>query len=373
MVKCEQPDESRVLSSNELTILLEPQTSPEFLTRPKGFTLNWKMLLQAKKLITLFLLLVMPASASSFMGMDFLNNIFGNEEPQSSSANSQVMPILSAPQNINPSAGRGGGDISIVQGSALLPVSGPLGSIADIEERKPDTISLYVVRPGDTMYTIASLFGVSVNTIRWANDLERTSIITPGQVLVILPISGLQYTAKKGDTLKSIAKKFGGDAEEIADFNGLALEGTLEAGASLIIPNGEAGIIASVPPPKKSAGGTAAGRGYYLRPFMGGVRTQGIHGYNGVDLASSCGTPIVAAATGDVILTKSSGWNAGYGHYVTISHPNGTQTLYAHLSGLEVGRGWHVVQGQLIGYMGSTGLSTGCHLHFEVRGGRNPF
>lgn len=288
-------------------------------------------------------------------------------------ANSQVMLVLSAPQNFNPLAGRGGGEISIIQDSALLPVSGPLGSIADIEEQKTtDSISLYVVREGDTISEIAELFGVSANTIRWANELKRGSLITPGQVLVILPVSGIQYTAKKGDTLKSIAKKFGGEPQEIADFNGLALESVLEAGTSLIIPNGEAEVPVSTIVPKKSTG-VAVGRGYYVRPFAGGVRTQGIHGYNGVDLASACGTPIRAAASGNVILAKSSGWNAGYGQYVIISHANGTQTLYSHLLGVEVANGWRVAQGQIIGYMGSTGLSTGCHVHFEVRGARNPF
>lgn len=321
------------------------------------------------------MLLVIPATAASFsIDAKFLENVFGGEEIVRPFANSQVMPILSAPQNINPLAGRGGGDISIVQGSALLAISGPLGSTADIEERKPDTISLYVVRPGDTIYTIAHLFDVSINTIRWANDLGRTSVITPGQILVILPVSGVQYTTKKGDTFKLVAKKFGGSAEEIADFNDLVLEGTLEAGISLIIPNGEAGVISPLLQPKRTLQPAAGAiQGYFLRPFSGGVRTQGIHGYNGVDLAHACGMPIVAAAAGDVILAKAAGWNAGYGRYVTISHSNGTQTLYAHLSGVEVGAGWHVAKGQLIGYMGSTGLSTGCHLHFEVRGARNPF
>ena len=317
----------------------------------------------------------MPLTAASFsLDAKFLENVFGKEEIVRPSANSQVMSILSAPQNINPAAGRGGGDISIVQNSALLAAAGPLGSSADIEERKPDTISLYVVRPGDTMYTIANLFDVSVNTIRWANDLERTSIITPGQVLVILPVSGVQYTVKKGDTLKGVAKKFGGSPEEIAEFNVLALDATLEAGALLIIPNGEAEVISPLLQPKRTLRSViTAISGYFLRPISGGVRTQGIHGYNGVDLAHACGTPITAAAAGDVILAKARGWNAGYGKYVTISHPNGMQTLYGHLSGVEVGTGWHVAKGQLVGYMGSTGLSTGCHLHFEVRGGRNPF
>ena len=109
-----------------------------------------------------------------------------------------------------------------------------------------------------------------------------------------------------------------------------------------------------------------------MRP-VDGPRTQGLHGYNGVDLASPSGTLIRAAASGDVIVSKSSGWNGGYGLYAVIRHNNGTQTLYAHNSLNLVTVGEHVVRGQIIGRVGSTGKSTGPHLHFEVRGARNPF
>jgi murein DD-endopeptidase MepM/ murein hydrolase activator NlpD len=74
-----------------------------------------------------------------------------------------------------------------------------------------------------------------------------------------------------------------------------------------------------------------------------------------------------------VIISRPYGWNAGYGKYVVIKHPNGTQTLYSHLSSIIVNSGWHVIKGQVIGYVGSTGKSTGCHVHFEIRGARNPF
>ena len=113
--------------------------------------------------------------------------------------------------------------------------------------------------------------------------------------------------------------------------------------------------------------------GYYLRPISGGTRTQGIHGFNAVDLAASVGTPIMASASGKVIISKNSGWNGGYGNYIVIEHPNGTQTLYAHASKVIVFSGQSVVQGQVIGYVGSTGRSTGAHVHFEIRGAKNPF
>lgn len=109
-----------------------------------------------------------------------------------------------------------------------------------------------------------------------------------------------------------------------------------------------------------------------MRPTKG-VRSQGIHGHNGVDIAAPVGTPVWAAADGKVIVARSGGWNGGYGSYVVISHSNGTQTLYAHLSRVDVTVGQSVTKGKTIGAMGNTGKSTGPHLHFEVRGGKNPF
>ena len=97
-----------------------------------------------------------------------------------------------------------------------------------------------------------------------------------------------------------------------------------------------------------------------------------IHGQNGVDVASACGTPIYAAAAGAVILSDGIGWNFGYGKYIMIRHSNGVVTVYGHASRLLVNQGDYADQGQLIALMGTTGRSTGCHLHFEVRGAKNP-
>jgi len=110
-----------------------------------------------------------------------------------------------------------------------------------------------------------------------------------------------------------------------------------------------------------------------MRPIFGGRRSRGIHGYNGIDLADSCGSPVVTSAPGTVIILRSSGWNGGYGKYIVVTHPNGTQTLYAHLSSVLASVGQFVAQGSQIGNIGSTGNSTGCHVHFEIRGAKNPF
>ncbi len=292
--------------------------------------------------------------------------------------NSQTVPLLRAALNIDPNPSKGGGGILIIGGSSLLSETGPSGTIADIEEKPAtsDQISVYVVREGDTLSQIASMFGVSVNTIRWANNIRSSKSIHEGQTLVILPISGIRHTVIKGDTLKSITKKYEGDLSDVLSYNNLTKDSALVVGDIVVVPNGE------IPAPKGSVrkkkttsrivSNNPSYRGYYIRPVKG-VRTQGIHGYNAVDMGAPKGTPIVAAASGDVIVSRNTGWNGGYGIYIVIKHNNGTQTLYAHNSRNIVYTGNSVIQGQVIGYVGSTGRSTGPHVHFEVRGASNPF
>lgn len=305
----------------------------------------------------------------------FLEGLFGGEIHEEVRFNAQTMPLLGSSYSADIKAGRGGGDITIVGGSALLPAAGPLGSLVDIEkeENRSTAISIYVIREGDTLSGIADMFDVSINTIIWANDIKRGNVIQPGQTLVILPVSGVQYTVKKGDSVSSIAKKYKGDADEIIAYNNFLPNVVLGAGDVIIIPNGEIDMPAVSSSGRVVRGGGPQYAGYYIRPITGGRKSQGLHGYNGVDLATSCGAAVIASASGNVIITRPYGWNGGYGQYVAITHPNRTQTLYAHLGSIIIGVGWQVVQGQVIGYVGSTGLSTGCHVHFEVRGAANPF
>jgi murein DD-endopeptidase MepM/ murein hydrolase activator NlpD len=219
------------------------------------------------------------------------------------------------------------------------------------------------------------MFGVTVSTIIGANDIKN-GIIQPGQTLVIFPISGLQHVVKSGDTVSSIAKKYKADTDEILSYNNLAVDVALKVGDTIFIPDAEPLPVATVGTTRTSGLRGASGptySGYYTKPIVGAVKTQGLHGYNGIDFGAPVGTPVYASASGDVIISRNSGWNGGYGVYVVISHANGTQTLYAHLSGTVVGNGYHVAQGQLIGFVGNTGKSTGPHLHFEVRGAKNPF
>ncbi len=292
--------------------------------------------------------------------------------------NSQTIPLLRAASNIDPNPSRGGGDVRVVDGEALVADAGPFGVGQYTKEKpaSPDQISLYLVEEGDTLSQIAEMFGVSVNTVLWANDLSSAKSIRPGMTLLILPINGVQHEVQKGETVASIAKKYGGDADEIIRYNGLS-EGALRVGSVVTIPGGEEPTVVKTRAVSKggskggaTSGGSSSG---LIHPLPGSVKTQGLHGYNGLDFGAPAGTPIRAAAGGTVIVSKSGGWNGGYGNYVVVNHPNGTQTLYAHLSKNAVWQGQSVVQGQIIGYVGNTGRSTGNHLHFEVRGAKNPF
>ena len=318
----------------------------------------------------------------------FFSSTFAYTTDTTDTYNSQTFPLPEPAQHVDPNPAKGGGDITIVNDSALLPASGPSGSLADLEEtgipsKHSGRISIYIVREGDTLSTIADMFDVSVNTIRWSNDIARDTSIQPGQELVILPVSGIKYTVKTGGSLRDIIELHGGSLEEAVAFNGYGADEHLDAGTEVIIPDGEIAApkqevrvaqtryqSTSMRAPRASVPELV---GYFLRPVVGGVRTQGLHGYNAVDLAAPVGTPILASASGRVIISKGSGWNGGYGKYVVIEHPNGTQTLYAHNSQNIVFSGQDVVQGQVIAYMGSTGRSTGSHVHFEVRGAKNPF
>ncbi len=285
--------------------------------------------------------------------------------------NSQTMDLLEGYLNINPT-GTGSVEVAITDGVALESNGGNSESFVELGKSGTGQISVYVVRKGDTLGEIAEMFGVSTNTIVWANDLKR-GVIKEGQELVILPISGVRHVVKNGDTLKSLATKYKADLEDILSYNSLPADAKINVGDVVIIPDG---VISAAQTSLARTSGSQTYpvySGFYLRPIVGGRKTQGIHGNNGVDLAAPTGTPILASADGKVIISRTGGYNGGYGLYVVVSHANGTQTLYAHMSKNNVSVGQSVEQGQVIGAVGSTGKSTGPHVHFEIRGAKNPF
>jgi LysM repeat protein len=348
---------------------------PTQLTEQSRSVHNHSWLFSEIVLFAFVVSLPFTVQAGFFRGL-FDGNKVETETVQVSTVVSAVdVPLLTAVQNPNAEAARGGGEI-IVDENALVS-TGPVGEdkIAELGMSTGE-IRVHTVRTGETLSEIADMFGVTTNTIMWANDITRASNIRPGDTLVILPIVGVRHVVKKGDTISNIAKKYEGDADEILEYNELTSADQLVVGQTLIIPGGAMhsvvvqSAVASAQPVKTT--GNVSGSAL-SHPAPGAIKTQGLHGYNAIDLAAGYGTPIRAAAAGEVIVSKDSGWNGGYGQYIVIRHPNGMQTLYSHLMRNDVGVGAYVSQGQVIGGMGSTGKSTGNHLHFEVRGGVNPF
>ena len=260
-------------------------------------------------------------------------------------------------------------DLAIMDNIGLLDPSMTGNPFAGMQ-KEPTT---YVVRQGDSPFSIALKFGINTETVLFANNLRETDLIKPGQQLVILPINGVRVKIGAKDTIVSLAKKYQGKADEISAFNGIYDDSKLVAGNFIVIPDGELPAPVVTKPkiiaPKYAKDTISSG--WLILPTTGKDWGK-IHGQNGVDIANACGTPIYAAAAGTVILADGIGWNFGYGKYIMIKHLNGVVTLYSHASQLLVNQGEQVGQGQLIALMGTTGRSTGCHLHFEVRGVKNP-
>lgn len=240
-------------------------------------------------------------------------------------------------------------------------------------------ITEYEVLAGDTLSSIAEKFGVSLDTLLWANDLSSKSKIKVGQKLVILPVSGILHHVKSGDTISSLSQKYKADAQEVVEFNELISENDIFVGDILIVPNGTMSVaLASVSTPTQ----VPVGSSYFICPIASPCRiTQGLHYYNAIDFShGKCGDSILAAAGGTVQRVKF-GWNGGAGNTITILHPNGVVTSYGHILTALVGPGDKVYQGQKIALMGGdtatqgvgAGISTGCHVHFAVLGANNPF
>lgn len=333
--------------------------------------------------LLLGLLILVSGSLPATVEANFLTGLLGGQaaastiEIEQNTAKSQSMPLLKAAINNDPNPNKATPDVVIVEGTSLLSENGPTGTIVDAQKSigafDNSQIITYVVRTGDTLPQIAAAFDVSVKTIQIANDLQTTTI-KEGQRLLILPISGIQHEVTRGDSLIALAKAYKVDVSEIAQYNRLEEDSKLVMGDVLFIPSDQ--IPASLSSKTSASSNTSTlknSSGYLTKPMASYRRTQGIHGHNGVDLAAPVGTSIVASASGEVILARSGGWNGGYGNYIVIQHPNGMQTLYAHATQLFVTEGQYVTQGQRIATVGLTGKTTGAHLHFEVRGGTNPF
>lgn len=259
------------------------------------------------------------------------------------------------------------------EGSALLK---PEFTTMEASKAQRDRPIDYIVKENDTLGTIAQNFSISVETILWENNLTMRSLIRPGQKLVILPTSGISYKVAKGDSLTKIAQRYKIDKQKIIEFNKLADESDIQVGLYLVIPEGQpyyapqpvipklaalSKIInpthVDVPAGEKMAWPTTAHR----------ISQYFSWRHIGLDIDGDFGDPVWAADDGVVI--TSICMKTGYGCHVIIDHGGGKTTLYGHFQKIYVKQGQRVARGDVLGEEGSTGHSTGSHLHFEVRFG----
>jgi murein DD-endopeptidase MepM/ murein hydrolase activator NlpD len=260
----------------------------------------------------------------------------------------------------------------------------PSVSTAPVPERtKTET---YVVQSGDTLSEIAQHFGITVGTILWANTRTEFQYLRPGDQLKIPTASGVLVTVKKGDTVKALAAKYRSDEQEILRANRLAPEETLPIGIELILPGGQPPAppviqrqpvpsnVGNVPPPSyyppsatprpPNANTSGISTSKLLWPTPSHVINQ-YYGWRhtGLDIDGDFSSPLYAAHDGVV---TAAGWNtSGYGLMILIQG-DGVMTRYGHSSKIFVKVGDHVKKGDVIAMMGTTGRSTGTHLHFEV-------
>lgn len=252
---------------------------------------------------------------------------------------------------------------------------GPVVRRADphtaIPHRPRLDVITYTVQLGDTVQAIATRFELEPTTIMWANPAveDAPDLLRIGQEITILPIDGVYHTVADGDTLGSIAEKYKVEVEAITscEYNPLEPPGfVIEPGMRLIVPGGEKPYVPRVvtsytgPVPEG-----ARGTGLFQWPVLGYI-TQGYwYGHRAIDIGAPVGTAVRASDGGFV---SFAGWtDVGYGYLVVIDHANGFATYYAHLSNFYVAAGQAVERGQVIAAVGSTGWSTGPHLHFEIR------
>ncbi len=291
----------------------------------------------------------------------------------SSMAGIAALGVMIAPIIAQEIPGRTVDPWNIQSTTAVLGMSLEDQSTATVVTDVRGNIEEYVVVEGDTVSSIADKFGVTADTVRWENNLTKDRVKV-GDTLKILPVTGVSHKVAKGDTVYSIAKKYDTEPQGIVNFpfNSFANDETFELaiGQTVIVPEGvkkpEAATSGGAVRPKQLTpdAGTVVASGQFVWPTQGTI-SQSYYWYHpGIDIANRSLPPVLAADSGKVI---AAGWDSsGYGNKVMIDHGNGYITLYGHLSKIYVVIGQTITRGSQIGQMGSTGRSTGPHLHFEV-------
>ncbi|MCC6639486.1 M23 family metallopeptidase [Candidatus Falkowbacteria bacterium] len=272
-------------------------------------------------------------------------------------------------------------DVAVVTGDAVAPTA--ISSI-EASKKKRDKIINYVVKEGDTVSGIASQFGLKTTSLLWANNMSAGSYLKPGQNLDIPPVDGIIYTVAKGDKLSTIAKKYNSKVDDIISFNKLADASDITTGLVLVLPGGEPYRAPAPIQPVKVAPVKNIFTGNQKPDtskdgFIWPTTTRRISQYyswrhTALDIDGEFGD--IIWSIGDGTVSRVQYLTRDYGYHVIVDHGNGVQSLYAHFQKIYVQPGQKVKKGDSLGEMGSTGRSTGSHLHFEVRvGGKrlNPF
>lgn len=266
--------------------------------------------------------------------------------------------------------------VSLLGNISTTPVASEEASSAPRNE-----VVSYIVESGDTLSSIANAFGISLNTLLWANDLSVSSTLSIGDSLAILPVDGVAHTVSSGDTLSSIAQKYDVEQDAIIDYNALGDSSTLAIGDELLVPGGEVQAatrttstsisrIFTSPSTTTTSSSTTitspsvTGSGSMVWPTDLYTITQ-YYGWRHTGLDIDCGYTHDNYAA-DAGYVQFSGWDGGYGYSIEINHGNGIVTRYGHHASMYVTAGQYVSKGQAIGRCGTTGRSTGTHLHFEV-------
>lgn len=279
-----------------------------------------------------------------------------------------------------------------LEGNAIVAPLQPVLTDGSEEEKKDGAVIdtkakpfIYTVQDGDTIAGIASKFSISTNTILWTNGLNGRDVIKVGDHLTILPTTGVLHSVASGETVLEIANEYNAKASEIIAYNNLGEDATVSIGQKLIIPEGyiaprEAPKTVSqntriardvdeeepTPPPQDSP---SAGKGFTWPTTTKHLSQSFRGGHTGIDIDNRAKPAVFAAQGGTVEFT---GWLGGYGNLIIMNHGSGLTTYYAHLDKFYVSPGETVKKGAAIAKMGSTGRSTGPHLHFEVRRGGRP-
>ena len=355
-----------------------------------------------------------PNRASAGFFSDLVTKVIGSDTQTASASdstsdtttqNSQNVPLAES-SSINP-------DLSNVQNTTTdiidqdeaLISNNTLGPAKDLEKYASSAeINVYKVKKGDTLKSIAKQFKVTEDTILYSNsDIKKSDLLKIGQSLVILPVKAGTDKLAKADKI-AVDSKIDKKATVIAKKKDKVVQDTTPTDDSsdnvadnipdqVALPPTPAPVVAnpvivdnnkpaqvpdntpvSTPEVNEKPVGTISGG--YIWPFPDGIGrvSQGLHADQAYDFAAPIGTPIYAVQSGTVLVAHPTGYNGGYGKYVVINFDDGRQAIFGHMSKVVASSGDVVKQGDVIGYVGTTGHSTGPHVHIGFHGSLgNPY